>query len=186
MANEADGTLSRIEAGQTPGEASVRTIVTGSVPQGLADVGGDLWVSVRGTSTSHRGGTLGIVSERRPGSIDFGVAYDDFAYRLMHLLGDGLVAIEPVGGTNPRLVPDLAVSLPTPTDEGTTYTFTLLPDIRYSNGEIVAPSDFRHAFERGFRLGKARAAHPSLYGGLVGGEACAQGASNVRPIREAS
>ena len=44
MANEADGTISKIEPGQTsrPREA------IGSVPQGMAGVGGDLWVSVRG------------------------------------------------------------------------------------------------------------------------------------------
>ena len=61
VANEADGTLSRIEPGQTVRQQ----MVIGSVPQGLAGVKGDLWVSVRGTATSHRGGTLRMVSGSR-------------------------------------------------------------------------------------------------------------------------
>ena len=90
---------------------------------------------------------------------------------MLHLLGDGLVAFEPIGGTNARLVPDLATSIPTPTDGGRTYTFELRSGIRYSNGEVVAPADFRRcASNEGFRLDSD--AHEDLYGGLVGGEAC--------------
>ena len=48
--------------GSSPVRSSARTMVIGSVPQGLAGVNGDLWVSVRGTATSHRGGTLRLVS----------------------------------------------------------------------------------------------------------------------------
>jgi peptide/nickel transport system substrate-binding protein len=42
--------------------------------------------------------------------------------------------------------------------------------IRYSNGEVVTPGDFRRAFERGWPLN--RRAHRDLYGRLVGAEAC--------------
>ena len=93
---------------------------------------------------------------------------------MLHLLGDGLVAFEPIGGTNAKLVPDLATAIPTPTDGGRTYTFQLRPGIRYSNGEVVAPADFRHAFERGFHLLECTSCTfmGDLYGGLVGGEAC--------------
>lgn len=171
VANESDGTLSRIEPTPTQGEASVRTVLTGSLPQGLAAVNGNLWVSVRGTATSHRGGTLRLVSNAwRPDSLDPAVSYDPNGYLLVHLMGDGLVAFEPVGGTSSGLVPDLATSLPTPTDSGRTYVFELRPGIRYSNGEVVVAGDFRRAFERGFALSPG--VHRSLYGGLLGAEAC--------------
>ena len=143
----------------------------GSVPQGLAGVNGDLWVSVRGTVTSHRGGTLRLVSLEPPPSLDPGFAYDLNSWRVAHLLGDGLVAFEPVGAANPTLVHDLATSLPTPTEGGRTYTFTLRPGIRYSNGEVVAPADFRRAIERALRLQVF--ARP-LFDRLVGGEACGE------------
>jgi peptide/nickel transport system substrate-binding protein len=172
VANEADGTLSRIEPGQT----SVRTMVIGSAPQGLAGVNGDLSVSVRGTATSHRGGTLRMVSLYEPfpagPTLDPGYAYDPGSWQLVHLLGDGLVAFEPVGGANPTLVPDLATSIPAPTDRGRTYTFELREDIRYSNGEVVAPTDFRRAFERAWVLPFNKEVFEGLYGGLVGSEAC--------------
>jgi YVTN family beta-propeller protein len=168
VANEADATLSRIEPGETPGQPSVGERVVGSVPQGIAGLNGGLWVSVRGEATSHRGGTLRLVSLDPPGSLDPATEEDPWLVR--HLLGDGLVAFEPIGGINSTLVPDLATSIPTPTDGDTTYTFELRKDpIRYSNGEVVAPGDFRRAIERGFSISSFFA---DYYGGLVGGEAC--------------
>ena len=171
VANEWDGTLSRIE----PGQPSASSLVIGSVPQGLAGANGDLWVSVRGTATSHRGGTLRMLSVYKPTSFDPAVGYSYVDARVLHLVGDGLVAFKAVGGVDgATLVPDLATALPTLTNGGRTYSFELSPGIRYSNGEIVAPADFRHALERGFRIPNAynRNVHGDLFGGLVGGEAC--------------
>jgi YVTN family beta-propeller protein len=172
VANEADGTLSRIEPGHTPGETSVREMMIGSVPQGLAGVNGDLWVPVSGTATSHRGGTLRLVSKDPLLTLDPAVDWAaPTSTRVLHLLGDGLVAFEPIGGTNTALVPDLATTIPAPIDGGKTYAFRLQPDIQYSNGEVVAPADFRFALERGFRL--LTGPHKDIFGGLVGAEVCA-------------
>jgi len=88
---------------------------------------------------------------------------------VLHLTSDGLVAFEPTGG-DPRLAPDVATAIPTPTDGGLTYTFQLRPGIRYSNGEVVTPADFLRAFERGWALDAID--YMNLYGGLVGAEAC--------------
>ena len=64
------------------------------------------------------------------------------------------------------------MSLPSPTDGGTTYTFQLRGGIRYSNGEPLRPEDFRRALERDLILGGN-----DYYGGpfadVVGGAACA-------------
>src|SRR5207253_6028541 len=54
-----------------------------------------------------------------------------------------------VGGSDgTRLVPDLATTIPTPTDGGRTYTFQVRRGIHYSNGALVQPADFRRAIER--------------------------------------
>ena len=54
-----------------------------------------------------------------------------------------------VGGSEgTRLVPDLATSIPIPTDDGKTYTFQVRRGIHYSNGASVRPADFRRAIER--------------------------------------
>lgn len=175
VANESDGTLSRID----PGSKSVgRTVRIGSIPSGLETAEGNLWVTVRGTATSHRGGTLRLVSETKwaPATLDPAVAYDFLAWEVMIITGDGLVGFKRVGGVDGgTLVPDLAVSLPTPTDGGRTYTFELRPGIAYSNGEIVVASDFRRGVERGFRiiaLGPVVDPTDYFFGGLVGGRAC--------------
>jgi ABC-type transport system substrate-binding protein/class 3 adenylate cyclase/streptogramin lyase len=165
VANEADGTLSRIE----PGQPTASSSLIESVPQGMAGVGNDLWVSVRDTSTSHRGGTLRMLGNYTPDSLDPSGAYDSAAWSILHLLGDGLLAFEPTGSVSTQLVPDLAKSKPIPTDGGRSYTFELRPGIPYSNGETVAAVDFRRAIERVFLLEPD--AH-FFFRGLVGGNAC--------------
>jgi len=167
VTNEGDGTISKID----PSGASASRLRIGSIPQGLATVAGDLWVAVRGTATSHRGGTLRVVSREGPRTLDTNIAYDVYSWRVLHVIGDGLVGLELVGGADgASLVPDLSTVLPRPTDDGRTYTFDVRPGIRYSNGDVVVPSDFRRALERGFRL--YGDVYGSFFGGLEGGKAC--------------
>ena len=85
------------------------------------------------------------------------------------MTGDGLVAFDQVSGlAGAQLVPDLATSLPTPTDGGRTYTFQLRPGIRYSTGRPVQATDFRSTFERDFAL----ASFATDYDEIVGGAQC--------------
>lgn len=170
VSNEADGTLSKI----APESGSVSGVSIGTAPRGLAVGAGDLWISVGGTATTHRGGTLRLFSQERPKSLDSAVAFNVFSAPVQRLTGDGLVGFKAVGGIDgTTLVPDLATSLPGPTDGGRMYTFQVRPEIAYSTGEVVAPSDFRRAIERGFALSEWRT-YASLYGGIVGAAACSQ------------
>jgi peptide/nickel transport system substrate-binding protein len=85
---------------------------------------------------------------------------------------DGLVNFQQSPGADGlRLVPDLALAIPPPADNGRTYTFRLRPAIRYSDGQPLRASDFRRAIERLFRVGSPGT---SLYTGIVGASACAQ------------
>ena len=68
------------------------------------------------------------------------------------LTNDGLVAFRRVGGRRgDTLVPDLATSLPAPTDGGRTYAFRLRRGLRYSTGAAVRASDIRRGLERVLR-----------------------------------
>jgi peptide/nickel transport system substrate-binding protein len=166
VANEADGSLSAIGA-------ATRTLRVGSTPHGLAAVGGDLWVSVQGTATSHRGGTLRLVSSPGPNTMDPAAAYHSTSWLLFHTIGDGLVAFKAVGGADgATLVPDLATSLPTATQGGKTYTFQLRGGIEYSNGEVVVPTDVRRAFERGFAIPSTAGDYAYFFGEIAGAPAC--------------
>ena len=84
---------------------------------------------------------------------------------------DGLVGYRRTGGiAGSALVPDLAVGLPAPTDNGLTYTFRIRSGIRYSDGVVVRASDFRRGLERAFRVGGP----VGLFPPFVGGRQCMQ------------
>ena len=124
-------------------------------------------MAARDASAAHRGGTLRVAVP------EFGPTIDQFDYSLLwniDLTGDGLTAYRRVAGTDGAgLVPNLAASIPTPTDDGRTYTFPLRRGVSYSTGEPVGPEDFRRAIERFYRLGPAPAPY---YDGIVGAAEC--------------
>jgi YVTN family beta-propeller protein len=165
VANEYDGTVVRID----PATVTVaRTITVGNSPRGLAITGGLVWAGSQASDMSHRGGTLAVLYQGPLGSLDPAQAY---APALIQLTNDGLTALKHIGGPDgAQVVPDLATALPAPTDGSLTYTFQLRPGIRYSDGQLVRPEDFRRAIERDFKLGDAIA--PNYYANLVGGAAC--------------
>jgi peptide/nickel transport system substrate-binding protein len=140
-----------------------RTIPIGNRPQGVAIHGQGAFVAARSSGQSHRGGTLTVLTTD---------GYDAFGLPMVEGtsggLNNGLVTFKRVGGIEGlQLAPDLATSLPTPTDSGRTYTFQLRSGIRYSNGEPLRPEDVRHSIERAIKNGVS-------FGPIIGADACAQ------------
>jgi YVTN family beta-propeller protein len=170
VANEFDGTVSRIDAAE--GEV-VQAIETGERPQGVETASGRVWVATRASSRSHRGGTLRIVASQPTfDTIDPAIHNLLSPAQLLGMTNDGLVTLKHVGGrTGTQLVPDLAVTLPSATNNGRTYRFQLRTGIRYSTGAVVEPLDFRRAIERDFKLNSPGA---PFYSGIVGGARCAR------------
>ena len=167
VSNQFGGTLARIDL-RTKQRA--RAINVGDRPFGVAISNGIVLVAVRQSGAGHRGGTLKVRMNRDLDSIDTAVAYDTAAWPVTRMTNDGLVAFNQTSGlAGTQVVPDLAVSLPVPTDGGRTYSFQLRPDIRYSNGAMVKASDFRRAFERDFSIGKFAVQY---YEGIVGAKQC--------------
>jgi peptide/nickel transport system substrate-binding protein len=68
---------------------------------------------------------------------------------------------------------DIAVRVPKPTDGGRTYSFRVRSGIRYSNGALVRPSDFRSSLERLLTMNRGQA---TAFDEIVGASACARGA----------
>ncbi len=165
VSNEFGGTLALVDP-QT--NLVARVVRTGGAPQGLAVRESRIFVAVRSSSPAHRGGTLRIVGT----SSDFTQSLDTLNGGVAEttiLTNDGLVGFRRVGGADgAQVVPDLAVSLPAPTDGGRTYTFRLRDGIRYSNGRLVRPSDFRRALQRVFEVVR----DPIFYGAIVGARRC--------------
>src|SRR5439155_6138193 len=120
----------------------------------------------------HRGGTLRLSGTVRPNSLDpaFELLGSWVAAQLPRLVYDSLVTFDNSPGPDGlRLVPDLALQLPTATDHGTTYVFHIRPGIRYSTGRLIQAEDFRRAFERLFR---ARSPARTDYRAILGASGC--------------
>jgi peptide/nickel transport system substrate-binding protein len=168
VSNEFSGTLTKIDPSTG---VAVRTVQLRSTPEGVAAVDGRLFAAVRTSGAGHRGGTLRVLATHAViDAVDPAVAYSTSSWRILALTNDGLTGFRRVGGgAGTRVVPDLALSLPTPTDGGRTYSFRLRPGLRYSNGALVRPDDVRRGIERALRV-------PTGAGGyftaIVGAGAC--------------
>ena len=121
------------------------------------------------------GGTLTFLSSdaRLLNYVDPATAYNVEFGVLTRPVYDGLVAYSATGGgAGVAIVPDLAVALPTVTNGGRTYTFTIRSDVRFSNGDLVHASDVRRGFVRELTVGQSTAEIRSIYSSLVGAPAC--------------
>jgi YVTN family beta-propeller protein len=180
VANTGSGTVSRIDPHQQ--NRLVQTVTTGNHPDGIGLAGSALYLAVRNAGVSHSGGTLtalydGVFQHDEAELLDPALSYTTLGWQLIVLTNDGLVTFQRAGGSaGTRLVPDLATSLPTPTDHGKTYTFQLRPGIRYSDGRLVRPQDFRRAIERAIAYQPKEGGGPGAkyFAGIVGAAACVQ------------
>jgi YVTN family beta-propeller protein len=150
VANQYSGTVSRID----PRRNSVGgTIRFGGRPAAVAVTDRTVWVGAGPSAAVHRGGTLVLASSTQPASIDPAMYSQAPVPQFTGLAYDTLVTFAKTSGPGGlRLVPDLALKVPTPAANGTTYTFRLRPGIRYSDGRRLLASDFQRSFERLFRV----------------------------------
>ena len=168
-ANPYSGSVSRIDPRRN---AVVATVAVGGIPTSLTLAGGKLWVGVAAGESSHHGGTLVIATARTIPSADPAFYNASEPPQFDGLAYDTLVTFEHTGGVDGlRLVPDLASTLPTPTDGGRAYTFRLRPGISYSNGTRLHAGDFRRAIERLFR---ADSPGNTYYTAILGAAECSR------------
>jgi ABC-type transport system substrate-binding protein/DNA-binding beta-propeller fold protein YncE/tRNA A-37 threonylcarbamoyl transferase component Bud32 len=171
VANSGEGTITRIAA--RTGERETMTLK--SSPTALALNDARLWVSTSPGLATHRGGVLRLLTE--PSlcrCVDPAFGTDEIFnltdQNVTTLVYDGLLAYRRVGGiAGASLVPNLAARMPVRSADRKRYTFELRR-VRFSNGALVRPSDFRSSLERMLVLngGMERRA----YGRIVGASAC--------------
>jgi peptide/nickel transport system substrate-binding protein len=165
VSNQFDGTLASIDPGSN---RVTRVLRLGEQPQGLAAARGRLFAAVRSAGEAHRGGTLQVAGTP-PVPSSFDVTNEQVIQTTL-MTNDGLVGFRRVGGADGgQIVPDLALAVPEPTNGGRTYIFRLRANVRYSNGRVVQPRDFRKALERAVIIAR----DPIYYGSIVGATACA-------------
>jgi peptide/nickel transport system substrate-binding protein len=120
---------------------------------------------------SHRGGTLKLLAKAAGGTLDPQVNYTLEFWQLYQATYDGLLAFKKAGGNGAfDVVPDLAQSLPKPTNGGKTWVFTLRKGIKFSNGQPVTVKDVVASLQRIFKVKSPTSG--SFYAGIVGATAC--------------
>jgi peptide/nickel transport system substrate-binding protein len=153
----------------------VYTLSTGALVTALAVVaagcGGSSTSSPAGQAspTGHKGGTFTILANSAFGVADPAQNYTLEEWQLLIDTHDGLVSFAKVGGLpGTKIVPDLATSIPAPTNGGKTYLFHIRHGIKFSNGQTLKPSDFVTTFERQFTV----PGPTSFYSDIVGANKC--------------
>jgi YVTN family beta-propeller protein len=173
VANTDDGTVTKVDATSRTVE---KTISVGSSPTAIAVAAGSVWTTSVSTPASHRGGILrvGLGEFWACECFDPSAVWNGDAWQVLANVYDGLVGFRRTGGAQGgTLVPDLATSVPAPTDGGKTYTFQLRPGMRFSDGRPVRASDVRASLERVYKASYGFSNVP-FYGGIVGAGACAE------------
>ena len=120
---------------------------------------------------SHRGGTLKLLAKAAAGTLDPQVNYTLQYWQLYQATYDGLLAFKKAGGSAAfEVVPDLAQSIPKPTNGGKTWVFTLRKGIKFSNGQPVTVKDVVASLQRIFKVKSPTSG--SFYAGIIGAKAC--------------
>ena len=147
---------------------------TGAAVAALAVTAAACGGSTQSSTTStqgaaHKGGTFTILANSAFGVADPAQNYTLEQWQLLIDTHDGLVGFAKAAGTaGNKIVPDLATSIPTPTNGGKTYLFHIRKGIKFSNGQTLKPSDFVTTFERQFTV----PGPTTFYSGIVGAAKC--------------
>jgi ABC-type transport system substrate-binding protein len=97
-----------------------------------------------GRSGPRDGGTFRFYAGSNVRTLDPLVGYDELSTTINRLLFDGLLDYADDG----TMIPRLATAMPTVTNEGKTFTFTLRRGVRFHNGRELVAEDVRFTIER--------------------------------------
>jgi peptide/nickel transport system substrate-binding protein len=132
--------------------------------------------SAAASATGKPGGTFTILANSSFGVADPAQNYTLQEWQLLIDTHDGLTTFAKENGlAGTKIVPDLATSIPTPTNGGKTYVFHIRHGIKFSNGEVLKPSDFVTTFERQFTV----PGPTTFYSDIVGASACSTKGCNL-------
>ena len=171
VANSVSSTVARIDP--TTNTADLPVPLKDD-PVALTSFDDRVWVAAgEPTAGAAAGGTLRVVATAPETSIDPDLIYPFLPYQFAEGTYDGVMNYDQVGGSDSlQVVPDLALAMPSVASGGTVYTFVLRPGIRYSNGRLVRPEDFRRAIERTLVI---NASDGFFLDGIVGASSCESG-----------
>jgi peptide/nickel transport system substrate-binding protein len=96
-----------------------------------------------------KGGTLSFANSGDWDSLDPADTYYGYSWNFIRLYGRALTMFSPgPGDEGVKLVPDLAESLGTPSDDAKTWTYKLRSGVKFEDGTPVTSKDVKYAVER--------------------------------------
>jgi peptide/nickel transport system substrate-binding protein len=152
-------------------------LVVGIALLGLAACGGDGGSSNEGSAEGKEGGTLKVNLAADTDHVDPALAYYQISVQMLYPACTTLLNYPdnpaPEGS---RLQPEAAESMPTVTNDGKTYTFTVRPGFKFSppSNEEVTADHFRFVFERNLSP-KLQSPSASFISDIVGAQAVLDG-----------
>jgi YVTN family beta-propeller protein len=153
VANSGDGTVTRINPRT---DKVIATIGVGGSPQAITFADGRAWVTVDARTipppgVAAGGGTARVDFRVDVDYMDPALAYGTLSWQLLYATCAKLLNYpDKSGPAGSQLVPEVAQSLPTVSDGGKTYTFTIRKGFRFSppsNAPVTAQT-FKDTIER--------------------------------------
>jgi YVTN family beta-propeller protein len=169
VANARDGTVMRLD----PRSGAVtKTIHLGGSPTALVSAAGQVWVTVAPAPPPPpvTGGTAHFTTQDDFSSLDPALVSDPLTVEVLEATCANLVTYpdKPAPAAS-QIVPEVAEAVPTPTDGGRTYSFTIRPGFRFSppSNKAVTAQTFKATIER---VANPRLSSPfaSVFSGVAG------------------
>jgi ABC-type oligopeptide transport system substrate-binding subunit len=152
-------------------------LVVGIALLGLAACGGDGGSSSKGSSEGKEGGTLKVNLAADTDHVDPALAYYQISVQMLYSACTTLLNYpDKPAPEGSRLQPEAAESMPTVTNNGKTYTFTIRPGFKFSppSNEEVTADHFRFVLERNLNP-KLQSPSASFISDIVGAQAVLDG-----------
>ena len=132
--------------------AMTRSLRVGGTPTAIASVAGEVWITISAAPPplAATGGVAHLTMQADLSSLDPAVGLP-FAPMIMYATCANLVTYpDRPGSAGSQIVPEVAQAVPTPTDGGRTYTFTVRPGFRFSppSNQPVTAQTFKATIER--------------------------------------
>ena len=141
---------------------------------GVAGCGGNKSATGGGAQS---GGEVNVTMTSVPDYVDPQVSYTVEGWEVLWNVYTPLLTYRhQKGNPGTDVVPGLAKDMPQISPDGKTYTLTLRPNMKYSDGTPIKASDFTYAIKRLF---KANSGGSVFYEGIVGAKDFAEGKSDT-------
>jgi peptide/nickel transport system substrate-binding protein len=128
--------------------AAAITLAVAACGNGGTVAGSSAGSTTAADSTPETGGTVNFLAQSDFSHLDPARGYDGGVDNFYQLIYRTLVMWKATSGGKSEIVPDLATSLGTPSDDYKTWTFHLRDGIYFQNGQPITSQDLRFGIER--------------------------------------